>query len=368
MPWSDTLPQFSLVGTLLTVALLLFAAVGEPLLGRRALSWLRRRRDGDTRALTLLHCSTMAVHGLWGVAVVVVLSLSPGLTAADLGLRSPQAWSPVVGGAVGGLLALAALHVLVHGVPEWALRWTPRGIRTAQGRGGRRGHRRRPPAAGAAPLPEPGRVPQWVLAPDTPRERAAAAGAAVTGGVFGELLYRGLFIVLVAGMGAPLWAAAVLSVLLFSVAHLYQGWWGLVGAGASGALFTVLYLGTGSLWVPIAVHTALNLRSLVFPPVARHHPQQTPTAQFLPTVARHHPQQTPTAQFPPTVARHHPQQTPTAQFPPASARDEPDPEYAPAAAAPGGRRGRRGRRGRPSRLQPPRLRTDGRRGGGRWEG
>ncbi|WP_268742329.1 CPBP family intramembrane glutamic endopeptidase, partial [Nocardiopsis dassonvillei] len=113
--------------------------------------------------------------------------------------------------------------------------------------------------------PEPERD-RGLLAPRTTAERAMAAGVAVTGGVFGELLYRGLFILLVASMGVPLWVAAVLSVLLFSVAHLYQGWWGLVSAGASGALFTVLYLGTGSVWVPVLVHVALNLRSLVFPP------------------------------------------------------------------------------------------------------
>ncbi|AFR08599.1 CPBP family intramembrane glutamic endopeptidase [Nocardiopsis alba] len=102
--------------------------------------------------------------------------------------------------------------------------------------------------------------------PRTGGERALAAGMAVTGGVFGELLYRGLFIVLVTSMGVPLWIAAVLSVLLFSVAHVYQGWWGLLSAGFSGTLFTVLYLGTGSLLVPILVHVALNLRSLVFAP------------------------------------------------------------------------------------------------------
>lgn len=295
MPWSDSLPQFSLAGTVLTVLLLLFAAVGEPFLGRRAFSWLSRRRGSDGRALTRVYAITVGVHVLWGLAVVGVLLLSPNLDAADLGLRSPHAWGPVVGGAVGGLMALAVLWVLVNGLPKnlplpvGGSGRGGRGRRSAGSRGrgellgsseqamredspedgadgarapGRRGRR-------AAPvpltLPEPERE-RGLLAPHTTIERALAAGAAVTGGVFGELLYRGLFIVLVAGMGVPLWIAAVLSVALFSVAHLYQGWWGLVSAGASGTLFTVLYLGTGSIWVPILVHVALNLRSLAFPP------------------------------------------------------------------------------------------------------
>lgn len=265
MPWSESLPQFSLAGTVLTVLLLLFAALGEPLLGRRAFTWLSRRRDGDARALTLLHAVTMGIHVLWGLAVFGVLLLSPDLAAADLGLRLPDAWGPIAGGAVGGLLALTVFWLLVNGLPKG-----PRRSSRGEGRGGRGQRARGKGARGrrsAAPLrlPEPERD-RGLLAPRTTAERAMAAGVAVTGGVFGELLYRGLFILLVASMGVPLWIAAVLSVLLFSVAHLYQGWWGLVSAGASGTLFTVLYLGTGSVWVPVLVHVALNLRSLVFPP------------------------------------------------------------------------------------------------------
>ncbi|WP_199725835.1 CPBP family intramembrane glutamic endopeptidase [Nocardiopsis sp. Huas11] len=262
MPWSETLPQFSLVGTLLTVLLLLFAAFGEPLLGRFAFARLARDRHDGGRTLRRLYAVTMAIHALWGLLVLAVLVLSPGLGAGDLGLRVPGAWGPIAGGAVGGLLALAVLWILTNGLPFG---------RSGSGRkGGRRGSGHRGNRASAAPaaLPEPGRHPQSLLVPRTTAERVLAGGAAVTGGVFGELLYRGLFITLLAAMGVPLWIAAVLSVLLFSVAHVYQGWWGLVSAGASGALFTILYLGTGSLWVPMAVHVALNLRSLVFPPAS----------------------------------------------------------------------------------------------------
>ncbi len=257
MPWSESLPQFSLAGTLLTVLLLFFAAFGEPLLGRRAFAWLSRRENGDERALGLLYAVTMAIHVLWGLLVLAVLLLSPELNLVDLGLRLPDAFGPIVGAAIGGTVALAAFWVLVNGLPT----------RGAKGGKGRKGHRGRRGAAKPMTLPEPGRR-QYLLLPRTGRERALAAGMAVTGGVFGELLYRGLFITLVASMGVPLWIAAVLSVLLFSLAHAYQGWWGLLSAGFSGTLFTVLYLGTGSLVVPVLVHVALNLRSVVFPPAS----------------------------------------------------------------------------------------------------
>ncbi|MBR8743620.1 type II CAAX prenyl endopeptidase Rce1 family protein [Nocardiopsis sp. MG754419] len=281
MPWSEILPQFSLIGTLLTILLLFFAAFGEPFLGRRAFAWLSRR-EGDGRALELLYAVTMAVHLLWGLLVLAVVLTSPELHPVDLGLRFPDAWGPVVGGALGGLVALTAFWLLVNGRPTAdrypALAKLP-GVGSKRGRKdddagtessggrGRRGHRGRRGPAAPMTLPEPGHR-QHLLLPRTRKERAFAAGMAVTGGVFGELLYRGLFIVLVASMDVPLWIAAVLSVVLFSVAHVYQGWWGLLSAGFSGTLFTVLYLGTGSLVVPIIVHVALNLRSIVFPPAA----------------------------------------------------------------------------------------------------
>lgn len=267
VPWSETLPQVSLAGTLLTVLLLFFAAFGEPLLGRRAYAWLARSRDGDARALSLLYAVTMAIHVLWGLLVLVVIMSSPGLAATDLGLRAPHAFGPVVGGAIGGLLALAALWVLVNGLPGRDSLPLPKKSSQGSSEGGRRGtgHRGRRAAARPMKLPEPGRGAD-LLYPRTEVERGMAAGAAVTGGLFGELLYRGLFIVLMVGMGVPLWFAAVLSVLLFAVAQIYQGWWGVANGALSGTLFTVLYLGTGSLWVPVLVHVALNLRSLVFPP------------------------------------------------------------------------------------------------------
>ena len=278
MPWSEILPQFSFAGTLLTVLLLFFAAVGEPLLGRRAFAWLSRR-EGDGRALELLYAVTMAVHVLWGVLVLAVLLSSPNLYPVDLGLRFPDTWGPVVGGALGGSVALVAFWLLVNGVPtkerypilaklpDLAPKKKDAEPEAPRGRKGRRGHRGRRAPAKPMTLPDPGRR-QYLLLPYTRKERALAAGMAVTGGVFGELLYRGLFIVLVASMDIPLWIAAVLSVVLFSVAHLYQGWWGLLSAGFSGALFTILYLGTGSLIVPMLVHVALNLRSIVFPPAS----------------------------------------------------------------------------------------------------
>lgn len=254
----------------MAVLLLFFAAVGEPLLGRRAYAWLSRSRFDDERSLKLLHAVTMGVHVLWGLLVLLVVVLSPGLDGNDLGLRLPHAVGPVVGGAVGGLVALALFWVLVNGMPSRE-RLLPAKLaaRMPEGKRKKRGsHKGRRAADRPMTLPEPGRGVEELLYPRTRAEQATAAGAAVTGGFFAELLYRGLFITLVASMGLPLFVAALLSILLFSLAHVYQGWWGAAHGALTGTLFTVLYLGTGSLWVPIVVHVALNIRSMVFPPAS----------------------------------------------------------------------------------------------------
>ncbi|MFD0775522.1 type II CAAX prenyl endopeptidase Rce1 family protein, partial [Streptomonospora algeriensis] len=103
------------------------------------------------------------------------------------------------------------------------------------------------------------------------RERVAAAVLAVTAGVGEELLYRGLLVAFGVALGLPVWAAAAAACLLFALAHLYQGWWGVVGPGLLGALFMVVYLGTGSLLIPIAAHVVLELRSLLLTGSGRRH-------------------------------------------------------------------------------------------------
>ncbi|GAA3763670.1 membrane protease YdiL (CAAX protease family) [Spinactinospora alkalitolerans] len=245
MPWSESLPQFSFAATVLGIVLLAYAAVGEPLLGRRAFAWLERRRHSDPRALSRFYALTIGVQWAWTAVIVVILVLSPGLDPGHLGLRPPDAWLPLLGAVAG--FAVAALAV-------WLL---------TRGRGG--------PRRGSEPKVTPGGHVITTLAPRSRTERRLGAGLAVTAGVCEELLYRGLLVAFGVSLGLPVWAAAVLSCLLFALAHLYQGWWGLVGPGVLGALLMVLYLGTGSLLVPIVLHIALDMRALLLTGTGRRH-------------------------------------------------------------------------------------------------
>ncbi|GAA4948938.1 hypothetical protein GCM10023224_36210 [Streptomonospora halophila] len=249
VPWTESVPQFGVVAGALASLLVVYAAVGEPLLGRRAFTRLQRTRGSDPRALVRFYRLAMGVHLAWTVAIALIVLLAPGVDAAHLGLRAPQAWLPLLAAVFGFGAALLIIWLITR----------DRG-RSAPETGS-------PPLP---PLPDPGQA-LGVLAPRGSRERRTAAAVAVTAGVGEELLYRGLLVAFGTALGAPVWLAAIAACVLFALAHLYQGWWGLVGPGLLGALFMVVYLGTGSLLIPIAVHIALEMRSLLLSGSGRRH-------------------------------------------------------------------------------------------------
>jgi CAAX protease family protein len=55
---------------------------------------------------------------------------------------------------------------------------------------------------------------------------------------------------------------------LFGVGHAYQGPIGIAATFAVGLLMTALYLASGQIWLVIALHALIDLRSLVFLPLA----------------------------------------------------------------------------------------------------
>ena len=73
-------------------------------------------------------------------------------------------------------------------------------------------------------------------------------------------LYRGYFIwVFSPWVG---WSgAAALSLSLFAIGHVYQGWNGVLRTGIVGAFFTLVVAISGSLWPAIALHALIDLGS-----------------------------------------------------------------------------------------------------------
>jgi uncharacterized protein len=102
-----------------------------------------------------------------------------------------------------------------------------------------------------------------------PRNRAEVLRVlplALNAGLSEELCFRLVLPLLLTGaLGDPRLAFGV-AALVFGLAHLYQGWAGVLATTAIGVLMTALYLGSGSLWLPIAVHALLDCIGLVIRP------------------------------------------------------------------------------------------------------
>jgi len=102
------------------------------------------------------------------------------------------------------------------------------------------------------------------ILPLSREERAWFLLVSLTAGICEEILYRGYLIQYLAGapMHNEIWIAIGISSLAFGLAHGYQGIGGIVGTGILGAVMAVIFVVTGSLWLPITLHAIIDLRIL----------------------------------------------------------------------------------------------------------
>ena len=124
------------------------------------------------------------------------------------------------------------------------------------------------------------------LLPRNRPELGWATGLALNAGLSEELLFRLclpalLFVV----TGEPL-SAFGLAALLFAALHAYQGVPGVVGTLVVGLLLTAAYVLSGSIWLAIALHAALDLRTLVVVPVAVYGVHRMPGSRRFPPALR----------------------------------------------------------------------------------
>jgi membrane protease YdiL (CAAX protease family) len=111
------------------------------------------------------------------------------------------------------------------------------------------------------------------IAPLFPRNGAETAWVALlslNAGVTEELFFRLMLPLLVAQVTGDALTGFVAAGAVFGLAHIYQGWIGVVGTAVIGLIFTGLYLATGSLIAAMTAHVLLDLFGLVVrPTVAR---------------------------------------------------------------------------------------------------
>jgi membrane protease YdiL (CAAX protease family) len=227
-----------------------YLVVGEPVAG----AVLHRRFEGrlrtDPGARRSFYRRLLVLE--WGLTVVVavVMAAAPGVGAAGLGLRLPQRLPGVVTAvavAVVVVLVLLSTRALLSG----ALLNTPQPTR----REGEGRHTEPPVHATLALLPR------------TRTERRLFTVVGVTAGVCEEWLYRGFFLAVVSALagGAPTAVLVAAAGVAFGLAHAYQGVAGVLTTGVLGAVLAALYLGTGSLLLPVVLHALIDLRFLLVP-------------------------------------------------------------------------------------------------------
>jgi len=85
----------------------------------------------------------------------------------------------------------------------------------------------------------------------------------LTAGVCEEVVYRGYLIwyalAFTGDTHTGIAAAVILPALFFGLAHLYQGQRGMTQVFIAGVVFGLVYVLTGSLWVPILLHAAADI-------------------------------------------------------------------------------------------------------------
>lgn len=103
------------------------------------------------------------------------------------------------------------------------------------------------------------------MLPDDMKSMRTFAFDIVTAVVFEELVFRlVLFYLLFTTLGMTGWWLIVVSSLIFSMGHSYQGIKGLVGSFIIGVLLAISYIITESIWTPIILHLLNNSTLLVY--------------------------------------------------------------------------------------------------------
>jgi membrane protease YdiL (CAAX protease family) len=194
-----------------------------------------RRATGDVApGAKVRRFRWLVVRQVLTIAIIAGWWAASGLPAGGLGLGAPFSWWMSLGG-VAIVVALMARSAV-------ALRKRADELRDKM--------RSR---AGALLLPESNDEARWFIL------------VSLFGGIAEELGYRGFLF-----SYALVWFPAMNSLELvlatsicFGIAHVYQGWRGVVATTAAGLLMGVLYVATGNLLLPVVTHVLGNMRAVV---------------------------------------------------------------------------------------------------------
>jgi membrane protease YdiL (CAAX protease family) len=207
-----------------------FLVVVAPILGYR-----QAHRAGATApGARLPRYRRLIVRQVLIAAVILAWVFVGGVPAARLGLGAPFSWWWSLGGVA-----------LVMGFMGWSALALRRRAGELRDRLSSR--------AGALLLPTTNEEVRWFVL------------VCLCGGTVEELSYRGFLFDY-----ARMWVPSVnpLELVLatsicFGIAHVYQGWRGVLATTAAGVLMGGLYVATGNLLLPAVAHVLGNMRAAV---------------------------------------------------------------------------------------------------------
>lgn len=104
------------------------------------------------------------------------------------------------------------------------------------------------------------------LMPRNTAETCWTAVLSLNAGLSEECFFRLLLPLLLIDLLHKSLLAFAIATILFGLAHFYQGIAGIITTTLLGVVFVGLYLWTGSLWITMATHAALDLFALVVRP------------------------------------------------------------------------------------------------------
>lgn len=216
---------------------LLALAVGVVLPAYGALRHRRLRRDGvgleSWQKIATYWANTMFLLVLAALALLVWRRTG---TLVTLGLTAPPA-------RLGAGVGLAAVVLVGYAADTW---WQ---LATPTRRAATRAHWRR----------------HTPFLPATAREVRHGLALVVAAATAEEILYRGFLIGYLAWY-APLPVAVLVPALAFGVSHRYQGSHAVVKIVLLAAVLGVIAVVTGSLWIPMALHFAIDLAGVLLAP------------------------------------------------------------------------------------------------------
>jgi uncharacterized protein len=110
------------------------------------------------------------------------------------------------------------------------------------------------------------------LTPQTPEQFALAFLLVLVVAFAEETIFRGYLILRFVSITRSRLAAAVLSAIIFSVGHGYEGAAGVVTVGVMGLVLAAVYLWRRSLVATIVMHFMQDFVAVIAVPLATHHP------------------------------------------------------------------------------------------------